>query len=79
MLAQSQEILSELQQGQDQLLVTATTTGNNVYGINIASPGIVNCQNNKIGSITIANADANGCNFYGINKTNYCRNHNNQQ
>ena len=66
----SPEIQSELQQVQDQLSVTGSTTENNVYGINIASPGIVNCLNNKIGSITIANADANGCNFYGINKTN---------
>ncbi len=55
--------------GTGSILVTSKTTGNNVYGINIASPGIVNCLNNNIGSITIANADANGSNFYGINKS----------
>ena len=49
--------------------MTSKTTGNNVYGINIATPGTVNCLNNNIGSITIANADADGCNFYGINKS----------
>ena len=37
---------------------------------NIASPGNVDCRNNQIGSITVANADANGCNFYGIYKSN---------
>ena len=69
MLEQSPEIPSELTTGTGSILVTSKTTGNNVYGINIASPGTVNCLNNNIGSITIANADANGSNFYGINKS----------
>ncbi len=56
--------------GTGSVLLTDKTNTQNVYGINIASPGNVNCRNNQIGSITVTNADANGCNFYGIFKNN---------
>ncbi len=40
------------------------------YGINIASTGTINCQNNVIGSITATNTDASKCyNICAINKT----------
>ena len=55
--------------GTGSVTVTNATTGANVYGINIASSGTVDCQNNIIASITTANAAANATNFYGINKT----------
>ena len=56
--------------GTGSILVTGGATNTNVYGINIASGGTVDCQNNIIGSITTANASAsNATNLYGINKT----------
>jgi hypothetical protein len=56
--------------GTGSILVTSATSGANVYGINISSTGITDCQNNVIGSVTVANSGAaNATNFYGINKT----------
>jgi hypothetical protein len=55
--------------GAGSVLVTGGATGTNVYGINIASTGTIDCRNNTIGSITTANAAANAGNFYGISKT----------
>jgi len=54
--------------GTGSVIVTGGATGTNVYGINIASTGTIDCQNNLIGSITVANT-ANAGNFYGIIKT----------
>ena len=51
------------------ITVTGGATNTNVYGINIAGSGTVNCQNNIIGSITAANSAATATNFYGINST----------
>lgn len=55
--------------GTGSIVITGGATSTNVYGINIASSGNVDCQNNNIGSITATNAAANATNFYGINKT----------
>ncbi len=55
--------------GTGSITVTATTSGAIVYGINILSPGTVDCQKNIIGSVTTANADANATNFYGISNS----------
>ena len=55
--------------GNDAILVTGATTGLNVYGIYISSTGIINCQNNSIGSITAANAGTFASNIYGIFKS----------
>jgi hypothetical protein len=55
--------------GTGSIIFTAGATSN-FYGINITSAGTTDCQNNKIGAITTANAGAaNATNFYGINKT----------
>lgn len=54
--------------GEGSILLTGKTNGNTVYGIYITSPGNVNCMNNQIGAVKIANADANGSIFYGIYK-----------
>lgn len=51
------------------ITVTGTIGNCNVYGIYIASTNNVDCQNNTIGSITTANANANATNLYGIYKT----------
>ncbi len=51
------------------IILTGGATGTTVYGINISSPGTVDCQNNIIGSITASNAVANATNIYAINKT----------
>ena len=48
---------------------SATTSEGTVFGINIASTGTVQVENNNIGSITAANASTNATNFVGINKT----------
>ena len=57
--------------GTGSITVTAGATGTNVYGINAAGSGTVNCQNNIIGAITVANANSSfACNFYGINRSN---------
>jgi len=55
--------------GNDSIKVTGTG-GVTVYGINIASTGTVDCQNNIIGAINSANTStSNASNLYGINKT----------
>ena len=52
------------------ITVTSGGTGANVYGINIASGGTVDCENNTIGSITAATSSSTlASNFTGINKT----------
>ena len=56
--------------GTGSITVTGGANGTNVYGINIASGGTVDCRNNIIGSVTAANSNSNNAtNFYGINKT----------
>jgi len=55
--------------GTGSIVVTGGATGANVYGINIASTGTVDCEYNNIGSITADNASTLATNFYGINKT----------
>jgi hypothetical protein len=55
--------------GINSISVTCSENNNNVYGINITGTGTVNCLNNIIGSITLANTDAYANNFYGISKT----------
>jgi hypothetical protein len=55
--------------GTGSITITGGATGVNVYGINIASGGIVDCQYNIIGSITAANSSTLATNFTGINKT----------
>ncbi len=52
--------------GTGSILVTSTTTNNNVYGISLNSSGTVDCQNNKIGSILTVNSAANASNIYCI-------------
>jgi hypothetical protein len=54
--------------GTGSVTITGGANNTNVYGINIAAGGTVNCQNNIIGSITAING-ANSINFFGINKT----------
>jgi len=55
--------------GTSSITITGSTTGANVYGINIATAGTVDCENNNIGSITAANGATLASNIYGINKT----------
>ena len=55
--------------GTGSILVTGGATGSNIYGINIAGAGTVDCENNNIGSITTDNTSTLASNFYGINKT----------
>ena len=55
--------------GTGSIVVTGAATATNVYGINIATGGTVDCENNNIGSITADNASTLATNFYGINKT----------
>ncbi len=56
--------------GTGSITVTSTTSACNVYGVNISSTGIVDCQNNSIGSINVTNVNAtNATNFYGIYKS----------
>jgi hypothetical protein len=57
--------------GTGSVAVTGSPNTVSVYGINIASSGTVNCQNNSIGSFTVSNTNStdNACSFYGINKT----------
>ncbi|MFZ4583257.1 MAG: beta strand repeat-containing protein, partial [Paludibacter sp.] len=55
--------------GTGSLAITNATSGGTVFGINIASTGIVQVENNNIGSITATNASTNATNFVGINKT----------
>lgn len=55
--------------GTGSLTVNGGSNNTNVYGINIAGGGTVDCQNNIIGSVTTVNGAANSSNFTGINKT----------
>lgn len=55
--------------GTGSIVVTGGATATNVYGINIAGTGTVDCEYNNIGSITADNASTLATNFYGINKT----------
>jgi hypothetical protein len=55
--------------GSTAISVTNGTTGKDVFGINIASTGLVDCENNTIGYITTSNGSTNATNIYGINKT----------
>lgn len=55
--------------GTGSITVNYTVTGANVFGINIASTGTVDCQNNIIGSITATNTSTLASNITGINKT----------
>ena len=56
--------------GTGSVTVTGGAPGANVYGINIAGGGTVNCENNIIGSITTASSNSNNStNFTGINKS----------
>lgn len=55
--------------GTGSVLITCASNANSVYGINIGGTGSTDCQKNTIGSITVANAAANGSNFYGIAKS----------
>lgn len=54
--------------GTGSITVTSASTGANVYGIYLATTGTVDCQNNKIGAITVGNGSSNATNFYGIYK-----------
>jgi len=56
--------------GTGSIAVTGGATATNIYGINIASTGTVDCENNTIASITASNSDGTlATNFWGINKT----------
>ncbi len=56
--------------GTGSLSITNATSGGFVYGVNIASTGIVNVENNTIASIVGANSNAaNATNLTAINKT----------
>ncbi|MDD2797376.1 MAG: hypothetical protein PHV20_02160 [Bacteroidales bacterium] len=54
--------------GTGSIQYTAAATGANVYGINIQTSGITNCENNKIGSISTNATGAYTANIYGIYK-----------
>ena len=56
--------------GTGAITITNGTTDGFVYGVNIASAGTVNCENNTIASITVANSTAaNATNITAIYKT----------
>ena len=55
--------------GTGSITVTGGATATNVYGINIGSSGNIDCQNNVIGSFTVANSSTNATNFYGVFKS----------
>lgn len=56
--------------GNGSITVTSRNSGQTVYGINIASTGIVDCRNNSIGSLTAVNTNTGrASNIYGINRT----------
>jgi hypothetical protein len=54
--------------GTGSITITNAQSGSFSYGINILGSGIVDCQNNVIGSVTTANDNLNANDFYGINK-----------
>ncbi len=51
------------------ITVTGGATATNVYGVNISGTGVVDCENNIIASITVANGSTLASNFYGIYKS----------
>jgi hypothetical protein len=52
------------------IIVSGGLTNTNVYGINIAGTGVINCQYNNIGYFIIGNnGGTNATNFYGIGTT----------
>ncbi len=56
--------------GNSSITVTSGTSGQTVYGINIASTATVDCRNNSIGSVTAVNTvTSRASNIYGINRT----------
>ena len=55
--------------GTGSITVTGGATATNVYGIYISSTGVVDCQNNTIASVTVANGATLASNFYGIYKS----------
>lgn len=55
--------------GTGSIVVTNSTTSGYSYGIKITSTGVIDCQNNKIGSFLAAStSSANSNNFSGIEK-----------
>ena len=52
--------------GTGSISISSGSTGANVYGINLAGTGAVNCSENTIGSISAANASTFISNLYGI-------------
>jgi hypothetical protein len=57
--------------GTGSVSITGGTTGQNLIGIELSGSGDINCQNNVIGSITAANANAsNASNVFAINRSN---------
>ncbi|MCX6307115.1 MAG: YDG domain-containing protein [Bacteroidetes bacterium] len=56
--------------GTGSLVVTSSVINGYVFGIRFDGTGMVNCQNNTIGAITVANTNAtNPSHFYGIFKS----------
>ena len=55
--------------GTGSITVTGGATATNVYGISISSTGVVDCENNTIASVTVANGATLASNFYGIYKS----------
>ncbi|MBK7627191.1 MAG: T9SS type A sorting domain-containing protein [Bacteroidales bacterium] len=55
--------------GTGSITLTAGTTNSTLYGINIATTGTVDCQNNIIGSISSSTASTLAASIIGINKT----------
>jgi len=57
--------------GTGSITVIGGATASNFYGINLAGSGVIACENNTIGAITVANSNAaDAANFYGIFKGN---------
>ena len=55
--------------GTGSIIVTSRASGSSVYGINVASTGTINIENNTVGSIIAANSNSRyASNFYGIRK-----------
>lgn len=55
--------------GTGSITITGGTSGQTIYGINIASTGTIDCQKNAIGSITSVNGATLASHIYGIYKT----------
>lgn len=54
--------------GNGSIILSDSTSGASLYGINIQSANTVNCKNNTVGSLTGINLPAFATNIYGINK-----------